>query len=184
MFSDLLGESTAVFAVYTTDSIPMRSAEVLYDKISSRVNDSRLFSSVLLPHKVHEKLQLNSELAQVKEVYIETLTTVSVSDKDISNPLGAYLNVTNFIVFMVDKWPCFDCAETGNLRMKLQLVDTQTGLIIWTAIAEQSNLKPEELEMIEEVANRLASRLTDSLYDTFKKKWHHKRYENLSRSTG
>lgn len=179
---DLLGNSAAVFSFFGTKSIPLQSAEKLHKAVISRIEGLTFYQSILSDEQLNAMLEKNPGMAQGKEIYLDSLTVVSVSDKDLSNPLGRYLNVDNFLVFQLDRWPCLTCKDDNGIRMKLRLVDAKSSHIIWTGIAEKRKLDGEEAANVEALALNLAEQLADNFNNRFKKKWHRKRFENLAKS--
>ncbi len=181
---DLLGKSAVMFSVFATQSLPLKSAESLHAAVGKKLQNIAFYSKVVSDEELNELLLKNSRLAQAKEIYLDSLTVVAVSDKDISNPLGNYLNVDNFLVFQLDQWPCQGCTNNKGIRMKLRLVDAKSSYIIWTGIAEKRKLNEEESANLEATAVDLAEELADHFNNRFKKKWHHKRFSNLAKSVG
>lgn len=181
-FLDLLGSSVAVFSVFSDKNTPVTSAQALHSLVLSKTQGNLVFSSVLDDERLNALLTDNTFLAQKKEIYLDSLTAVSVSDRDISNPLGKFLSIDNFLVYQLDQWPCQQCEGPVGLRMKLRVVDAKTGLIIWTAIAESRNLSEEEISDLDAAVATVAGQLADSFYNVFKKKWHRKRFEGLQNS--
>ena len=179
---DLLGNSAAVFSYFGTKSIPLQSAEKLHLTVINKIQGLPFYKSILSDGNLNSMLENNPKMAQAKEIYLDSLTVVSVSDKDLSNPLGNYLKVDNFLVFQLDRWPCLTCKQDNGMRMKLRLVDAKSSHIIWTGIAEKRNLDEEEAANLEALALNLANQLADNFNNRFKKKWHRKRFENLAKS--
>ncbi len=179
---DLIGNSAAIFSIFGTKAVPLQSAEKLHKAMITKVQGMALYNTILSDEKLNALLEKNPRIAQGKEIYLDSLTVVSVSDKDLSNPLGHYLDVDNFLVFQLDRWPCLTCRDDKGLRMKLRLVDAKSSHIIWTGIAEKRILDEEEAADIEALALNLAEKLADNFNNRFKKKWHRKRFENLAKS--
>ncbi len=182
--ADLVGASVTVFSVFLDSTIPVETATYLHQKISQNIQSKTLYAYHLSDKDLNNLLRQNGKLAQVKELYMDSLTVVSVSDKDISNPLGKYLNVDNFLVFQVDQWPCFDCKADPQIRMKLRLVDAETGFILWTAIAENKKISEKEGGNLMKLVDHLSDQMTKDFYNRFKKKWHRQRYDRLSETSG
>ncbi len=180
--SDLLGDSVVVFSVFSDKNTPIDTAESLHHDVFTRVKEMTLFSSMVEDQRLNSLLNKNNQLAHAKEIYLDSLTTVSVSDKDISNPLGKYLIADNFLVFQLDRWPCIECNTPTGMRMKLRVVDAESCYIFWTAIVEIRKLSEEELNDLTSVAAKLTNQLTETFYNCFKKKWHRKRFEGLANS--
>lgn len=179
---DLLGKSVVVFSVFPTEDIPNEFAGSLHRILGETLQANSLFTKQLNDSELNSLLAKNGNLAQAKDLYLDSLTVVSVSDKDISNPLGRYLGVDNFLIFQLDKWPCFDCKNQDQLRMKLKLVDANSSYILWTSSASMTKLKPKEIDNIEAIADKLMLDLVEQFQNRFKKKWHRKQYDNLSES--
>ncbi|MBU2511868.1 hypothetical protein KJ966_11055 [bacterium] len=181
---DLIGSSVTVFSVFIDPTIPADSATYLHQRITDNIRNTPLYSNSLTDDELNLLLKQNPQLTQAKDVYIDSLATVSVSDKDISNPLGNYLKVDNFLVFQLDQWPCFNCNQDKKIRMKLKLVDAKTGYVVWTGIAENRKISKKESEDIMGLVDELSDQLTEDFFNRFKKKWHRKRYDRLSKNAG
>ncbi len=181
---DLIGHSVTVFSVFVDPTIPAETAATLHQRITDHIKDMPLYSNSLSDDELNSLLEQNPRLIQAKEIYIDSLTMVSVSDKDISNPLGNYLKVDNFLVFQLDKWPCLECKQGNSIRMKLRLVDTETGYILWTGIAENRKISKKESEDLMILVDELSDRLTENFFNRFKKKWHRKRFDRLGETAG
>lgn len=179
---DLLGKSVAVFSVFSDKKTPTETAQELHSLVLAKIEEKPVFPSVLDDKSLNSLLTQNKVLAQKKEIYLDSLTAVSVSDRDISNPLGAHLDVENFLVYQLDQWPIQSGDAPAGFRMKLRVVDAKTGLIIWTAIAESRKLSAEEISDPAAAVKAVAGQLTDNFYNVFKKKWHRKRFEGLQNS--
>jgi len=177
----LLGKSTAVFTAVMSKDVSQKALADINDSIVSQISDAQFFEKVLAAEKSQTLLQKNMELNQKKEMYLDSLVFVSVSDKDISNPLGKYLEVENFLVFQIDQWPSTDSNSQHSFLMKLRLIDTESGHVIWTGIAENRELNQEESTNIDRTALNLASKLAESFFHCFKKKWYRKRFDNLAK---
>jgi hypothetical protein len=180
---DLLKESAAVFSIFIAPEIPAEAAESLHRLIGQKLESTGLYAKILPDEMLNTLLTQKNDLTQAKDIYLDTLAVVSVSDKDISNPLGDYLQVKNFLIFQVDRWPCTGCDQNNGLRMKLRVVDVASGYIVWTGIAEKkeaqgilANLEAGAAQMVEELA--------DSFFHRFKQKWHRQRFDNLLKATG
>ncbi len=180
--ADLLGSSAAVFSFFGTKDIPLKSAEKLHQSMIAKIQGLSFYESILSEESLNAMLENNPRMRQGKEIYLDSLTVVSVSDKDLSNPLGRYFKVDNFLVFQLDRWPCLTCSDDKGMRMKLRLVDAKSSHIIWTGIAEKRKLDEEEAANLETLALNLAEQLADNFNNRFKKKWHRKRFENLAKS--
>ncbi len=183
-YADLLGNSTAVFSMVLSPEVPVNINNKLKNDVNQKIQEMQLFGSILAQRELNNLLQKNNRLNQAKEIYLDSLATVSVSNKDISNPLGKHLKTENFLVFQLDQWPCAHCSRKQEMRMKLRLVDAETGFIVWTGIGEAKNLTNQELEDIEGTAGKLADDLIGRFYNCFKKKWHKKRFSNLAKLSG
>jgi hypothetical protein len=180
--ADLLGKSVAVFSIVLTPDAPQHVVESLHQNLLEKIDDAGLYPALLSDQRLTALLSQNPKLLQAKEIYLDSLTIVSVSDKDISNPLGKTLETENFLVFQLDLWPCADCKQNNTLRMKLRLVDSETSFIIWTGIAEMQKIELKELNDIDAIALKLAEDLLEEFNLCFSQKWHRKRFDNLAKS--
>ncbi len=179
--ADIMGKSVAVFTVVVTPDAPQALVESLHHKLLKRLSDNGLYELVLSDQVLNERLSANPKLVQAKEIYLDSLTAVSVSDKDISNPLGKTLKVENLLIFQLDQWPCTGCRQSSTLRMKLRLVDSESSFVLWTGIAEIQKVTQKELEDPDALGLNLADQLIDEFYLCFMKKWHRKRFDNLAK---
>jgi hypothetical protein len=94
-----------LFFPFSWLEIPAETAETLHRLIGQKLENSGLYSKVLSDDSLNALLTQKSDLTQAKDIYLDTLAVVLASDKDISNPLGNYLQVKNFLIFQVDRWP-------------------------------------------------------------------------------
>ena len=177
---DLIGKSTSIFTIIVSKDIPANISKMLQDITIEKIQETRFYDVVLSGDTLKAKLEQNNNLNQLKDVYLDSLGIVSVSDKDISNPLGTFLEVDSFLVLQLDQWPCLNCADQRGIGLKLRLVDTKSGLVIWTGIMEANELEPEASNNLEKLTTELVSELVNQFYNYFKKKWHRKRYDNLA----
>ncbi len=177
---DLLGDSAAVFSVNIATDVPEVVFRRLTMNLDERIREMGLFGNILSDNQLAALFEQNRRLNQARDVYLDSLSVVSASNKDISNPLGKYLKTDNFLVFQIDRWPCEDCTVSSGIRMKLRVVDTETGYIVWTGINEKDNVLDEEWGKLETVALDLSNELLENFLDRFKRKWHKKRHENLA----
>jgi len=178
--ADLLSDSVALFIVINTPNIPSQEADLLQNHYQDQIKESALFEAFLDRNQLESRFKSNRQLDQSKEIYLDSLTTVAVSDKDISNPLGKYLQAGNFLILQVDKWPCTDCLEKKEMRLKLRLVDSLSGYIVWTGIAEKNSLTEEETGNLLVTSQAICDELIDIFYHRFSEKWHRKRFKNLA----
>ncbi|MCP4750090.1 MAG: hypothetical protein GY866_04310 [Proteobacteria bacterium] len=177
---DLLGDSVAVFLVFNSKDIPDRISQQLQSDIDQTISKMRFFDKLLSSDQLEDLFQGDRRVVHSKDIYLDSLLKVAVSDKDISNPLGKYLGVDDLLVFQVDRWPCRDCDTDTGMRMKLRIVDADTGYIIWTGTNEKSALLDGEFDDLDGVARKLANDLWDSFHHRFRQKWHRKRFNNLA----
>ena len=179
--TDLLGNSVALFSVINnTAKIPKDAQIELKNYYQDNVKQAAFFDVFLDEHQVAARFAANRQIAQSNAIYLDSLTTVAVSDKDISNPLGKFLNTDNFLILQIDHWPCITCSNEDLMRMKLRLVDAPSGYIIWTAIVERNNLTEEERSNLIDISKALCKELTDTFHHRFKQKWHRKRFKSLA----
>ena len=177
----MLANSVGVFYVFPREEVPQDSQISISNIILKHLQNTQFFEQILGEDEADKTLKKNLELYSSKNVYLDSLATVSVSDKDISNPVGRALNIDQFIVFQMDLWPCDSCIAKNIMRMKLRLVDSGTGAIIWTGIHELTIVEAT-LSDLNILATELSSNLVDAFYHRFKRKWHKRRFLNLKGS--
>ncbi|NQU65575.1 MAG: hypothetical protein HQ517_15010 [SAR324 cluster bacterium] len=173
----LLGDSAAVFFVVLTDNFPKQLTSDLTGYLNQRLEKLPMFQSVRGTDDLNLFFKKNHSLNQLRDVYLESLARVSVSNKDISNSLGKHLNVKNFVVFQVDRWPCSDCKAPFQIRIKLRLIDAATGFIFWNGINEITLDDIAEITLKQVIA--LSDELLITFQDRFQRKWHRLRFQNL-----
>lgn len=176
----LLGNSLVVFSIFASKKVPKNISQQLQADFAHNIINLQLFQKVLAGKKLEEFFKQNRAFNQSKAIYLDSLVTVSVSDKDISNPLGKFLDSENILVFQVDRWPCQDCMLEKEMRMKLRIVDAESGYIVWTGINEKTKLSEDDMGNLDVIAQELSDELLNSFYHRFKRKWHRKRFSNLA----
>jgi len=176
--SNMLARTVGVFYVFPREEVPKDSQISIAKNIFKQVQNTQFFDQVLDEDEADKSLKKDLELYYSKSVYLDSLASVSVSDKEISNPVGKALNIDQLIVFQMDLWPCDSCIAKNIMRMKLRLVDLDTGAIIWTGIHEMTTMG-KALSDPDLLAIGLSSTLVDTFYHRFRKKWHKLRFFNL-----
>jgi len=174
----LLNPAVTVFFLGTAKGVPNESASKITSRFEKGLGELGLFETLTGPQYSSVKLIDNRALKIRSEIYFDSLGAVAVSDRDIANPLGRFLGVGNFLVGQVSLWPCAGCDNQSFIRVKLRLVDVESGDILWTASAERE-LFGFELAEVEPIALELADNLVEIFHDRFRTKWHRARYENL-----
>lgn len=177
---NILGKSVAIFYYYSDPSIPTDIINELEISLHKKIEETQFFDHVLPDAEKLDKFIKNRALKHKLDIYLESLVVVSVSNKDISNPLGRYLACDDFLVFQIDHWPCETCKSKTAMRMKLRLVNAGTGLIYWTSIGNISDIDIEDPNFQTSLTLMLSKSLTDNFINSFKRKWHKKRFYNLA----
>ena len=176
---DLLSSSIAVFLLRTSKEIPNSIMEKIESLVVSGLHEGQLFDTILTPRETRTRFSDNKILAQKKSIYLDSLSTIAISDKDISHPMGRYLEVDSFFIFQIDNWPCPDCILKDRIRMKIRLIDAISGDIVWTGIDELHSVT-DRSEDTYRLAIILAEDLIENFHLRFKRKWHQKRYTHLA----
>jgi len=176
---DLLGKSAAVFLVNNSPKTPPEIIKDLDQIFIKKLLESNLFVSAKPTEQVNKQLIKHAQIKQLSEIYLDTLTNISISDKDISRPMAEYLNVDNFVVLQIDNWPCSECLLHDRIRLKIKVVNATSSAILWTGIDEIFTLDYRS-EHFPEMANILLTDLFQNFYNRFKIKWHKKRYHQLT----
>ncbi|MBT7888907.1 MAG: hypothetical protein HN580_07800 [Deltaproteobacteria bacterium] len=174
----ILGNSAAVFFVDLAENTPDQLSHDLSDILNRRLEQMMFFNSVQKTDDLDLLFKKNRSLNQLKDLYLDSLSRVSVSNKDISNRMGKYLKVANLVVLQIDRWPCQECKAPYQSRIKLRVIDAPSGLIIWTGINEIASDNAADITPPNVLA--LSEEILDSFQHRFKRKWHRIRYQNLS----
>lgn len=176
---DLLESQAGLFVHLEHPDLDAAYKEPLIAAVQEQFAGLGFFEQLRFDGALREQLEEDRQLRFKSEVYFDSLTTVAVSDRDIANPMGKYLGVGNFLVFQAVLWPCPTCNNRSIMRLKLRLVDTQSGLIVWTATAERE-LFEAELGEVGPISLELTELLGQMFESRFKTKWHKARFNNLA----
>ncbi|MBU2647251.1 hypothetical protein KKI24_21250 [bacterium] len=174
----LLGSTAGVFFLNLAEGVPEQVARDLSDLLNQRLGQMVFFKSVQKSDDIDQFFKKNRSLNQLKSIYLESLTRVSVSNKDISNRMGKHLKMDNLVVFQIDRWPCLECKDPVRLRVKMRVVDASSGLIVWTGINEFKTDKAAD--MPPQQVFKLSEELLDRFQYRFQRKWHRLRFQNLA----
>ncbi len=177
---NILGKTVAIFYYASDPGVPADIAKNLKSTLLKKIEAAHFFSQVMPGVEKLSRRGDNRILNQKLDTYLESLAVVSVSNKDISNPLGRYLACDDFLVLQIDRWPCEICSNKTTMRMKLRLVNAKTGLIYWTSIGSISDIDFENLEVPTSLALLLSNSLIENFIHSFKRKWHKLRFHNLA----
>ncbi|MGK0288858.1 MAG: hypothetical protein ACI86H_000279 [bacterium] len=172
------GKSIAIFPILSLVKTPKPVLTKLNQFIINEIKTTRLFERILSGSKLNVIIDQDGTLSQKKDIYLDTFSVVSVSDMDLSAPIGKELGVDSFLIFQVNSWPCEKCIPKDLLRMKLRLVQASTGNVVWTGIHEEYGVSLNS--NLENIAKKVAAKLTYVFYHRFKTKWHKQRYQNLT----
>lgn len=175
----LLGKSSAIFFLNLAEDVPDAFSRDLRAYVNQRVAKTGFFNSIPTETELTSFFKKNRSLQQKKDLYLDSLAQVSVSNRDISFRLGKALNVDNLIAFQIDYWPCAECRSPLRIRLKMRLVDLTSGMIIWTGINELEFETAEEASYAELLT--LSSEILDQFEMRFRRKWHRKRFQHLGR---
>ena len=178
---DLLGQSATIFYL-VKEEVPVELVNKVKDQVLKRVKEAAFFTDLLSEQQARPIFTQERRMKQAREIYLDSLANVSVSDKDLSNPLGRLLQVENFLVYQLDSWPCASCVSKNIIGLKLRLVEASTGDIIWTGISQRSVLSPDS-ENLDVALQELTAELMENFYFRFKRKWHIQRFQNLAMIT-
>jgi len=177
---NILGKTVAIFYYASDPSVPAGIAEKLKTALLKKIEEAQFFSQVIPGVEQLSRLGDSRILNQKLDIYLESLAVVSVSNKDISNPLGQSLACDDFLVLQIDRWPCETCSNKTTIRMKLRLVNAKTGLIYWTSIGSISDIDFKNPEVPTSLALSLSNSLIETFIHNFKRKWHKLRFYNLA----
>jgi hypothetical protein len=178
-YFDILGKTAGVFLINNAVKIPGEVINSFSQMSTNRLKETNLFESIVPPKRVIELLNKHGKIKQLSSIYMDTLTNISISDKDISKPMAEYLNVNSFFVLQVDNWPCSECLLQDRIRIKIKIVNAEFSEILWTGIDEIFT-SDNPSEQFPEIAKILLTDLFDNFYNRFKIKWHKKRYHQLA----
>ncbi len=174
----LLGDSAAVFFLNIAEDIQEKILVDISGYLNEKVTQIAFYDPVQQSSELNSYFKKNSSLNQLKDIYLESLARVSVSNKDISNRIGKELKVDNLVVYQIDRWPCDGCSAPLRIRIKMRVIDASSGLIIWTGINEIVVDQPDDATYDQLLA--LSVELLDQFKKRFQRKWHRKRFQNLS----
>ncbi|MCP4295116.1 MAG: hypothetical protein GY786_05880 [Proteobacteria bacterium] len=180
-YHDLLGKKVAFLSyVKEEKAISKDLLEEIKGKVFQRGTETEFFNSYISEVEVRQRLKNDQIIRQASQIYLDSLVTVAVSDKDLSSIIGDYLEVDSFLVFQVDLWPCSSCVSKDIMSIKLRLVESENGSIVWTGISQKSEVPQEEKEL-ELTLHGLTDEVLDLFYNRFKSKWHVNRFESLKK---
>ena len=178
---NLLGKSAAFFFVVRGDKkISDSTHDELETRVYNNIEKTDFYPDLKNGKQIASILKQHLTLNQLKNIYLDSISTVAVSDKDISNPLGKVLKVDNLVIFQIDNWPKKDQTESDTLKMKMRIVNAESGKILWTAlhVMEQVSTQPGTLQ---DKVDYVTNTLTESFYNRFEPKWHKQRFLNLAK---
>jgi len=176
---DYLSTEAAIWVTSASGLVDTTQRSQLGQGFQAALGKAGFFPVFLNDIDISDRLAENRVIRKKTETFLDTLNSVTVSDKDLANPVGAFLGVNDFLVFHVAHWPCPSCEKQQKVRIKVRLVDASTGLIVWTATAQRDTYQ-EDNPM--EVAQELSEELSKMFQQRFELKWHKLRYLNLTKS--
>jgi len=176
---DYLGTEAAMWVTSAPNGPSRTEKDSLGALFQESIGKAGFFPVLLTEENIAERFADDRLMRQKADQFIETLNSVTVSDKDLSNPVGKFLSVNDLLVYHIAYWPCGACEGQQKVRIKVRLIDAESGLIVWTATAQQDT-EPEDDSV--ELAKELTLALAEMFDGRFQPKWHKQRFINLSKS--
>lgn len=178
---NLLGKTAAFFFVVKAgQAVQEADQKRLHTQTYQKIVKTNFYETCIADQQITVLLEKKLALNQLKKIYLESISSVAVSDKDISNPLGKALGADNFIIFQVDNWGASEAGQPDILKMKMRVVNSGSGDILWTALHIMENVSKQP-GTLEEKVDFVANTLTENFYHRFQPKWHKQRFVNLAK---
>ncbi|MDX2469908.1 MAG: hypothetical protein QNL04_04950 [SAR324 cluster bacterium] len=176
----MIKDKYTYFFIVKLDQVSEELKGQIITQFIENIENTGLFTSRISEDAARDIVGREGALNQKLEIYLDSLSMIAVSDRDIVTPLGNKMGIDQIFVVQFDQWPCFDCDEGPMMRLKIRLVDVERGLIYWTGIAERE-FDEDDLERAGEISIEMMNELTVEFFNKYKPKWHFDRFRGLKR---
>ena len=168
------------FFIMKPDNVSKDFEKELEQRFVNNVTGSMIYTNTVSEADARAIIGTEGAENQRLEIYLDSLTMIAVSDRDIITPMGKKMGVDQVFVIQFDQWPCATCEEKTVMRLKARVVDVERGLVFWTGIAEKE-FEQDDYEYAEEISLQMVDELTGTFFHKYKLKWQHKRFNGLKR---
>ncbi len=176
----MIKEKYTYFFLIKLEQVSEELKSQIITQFTENIQNTGLFSKQITEEAARDIVGREGALNQKLEIYLDSLSMIAVSDRDIITPLGKKMGVDQVFVVQFDQWPCLDCEDEPTMRLKIRLVDVERGLVFWTGIAERE-FDEEDFERAEEISLEMMGELTEEFFNKYRPKWHYNRFQGLKR---
>jgi hypothetical protein len=123
------------------------------------------FEDVVDAEAVNRQILFSEDVRKLTVDYLAKLKTVSYSDPEMSNKIGALLHIDAFLVVNVDYWlyTVEGKDKVGKVGLGIKMVDAASGKILWKAshhlVESYWMIKPD----LPKVAKNLVAMMIDEM---------------------
>lgn len=156
--------------------------KVLHDDIAARIDEaiarSPQIGAVMTRKDVSQRSDLSIAIRGDYEQFSNTLSLTGMADPDISYRLNRDLGVELLSMAQIAYLPCAICEEGDQLWLVGQIIEAQTGRLLFRAHLRITVSGRDPAVLAREGA-QLADDYMETLEDAFRLKWHRLRFAHL-----
>ncbi len=160
---DFHPQSIAVLPVMVGEHLS--AVDVVDQTVSNALVQTGWFAQVVDPGSVRGQLAASPELSTEMTDYIQKLTTLGMSDKDLAGKMAETLKVDAFLLTSVTSWGYgrLEGNKIGKVGLALQLISGKDGGVVWKASHEKIEdywvVKPDLAELTKDVMELLLKKM-------------------------
>ena len=179
-------QSVAILSANSQSEIAPQLWEELQNKMVAFFEKSPSFAKTQSLPTLKSSLQNQPQLRLQLNRYINTLSLVGISDKNLVRQFQPLLEVNQIFLMQMEEFPCtLECSSAMQVVLHLQLWDLIENKVIWRGW-NQLKLDEDQLSPAEYRETMLTA--TDELLERFTEEyqvyWQIKRYQQLRKRFG
>lgn len=139
----------------------LSAADVADKTVSESVAKTGWFPQVVDAGSTRSQLAASQDLSAQATAYIQKLTTLGISDKDLAGKIAETMKVDALLLASVTSWGYgrLEGNKIGKVGLALQLISAKSGVVLWKASHEKTQkywvIKPDLGELALEVMEQL-----------------------------
>lgn len=170
----------ALIVARPTTAVDFTLIQEITKKLEKDLPTFSNFSKVVTTTQIKSMFKNSAQLPIILSQYTQTFALSGVSDKNFSVKLGEILDVEQLLIIQFNQYPCEECDGKKNLIAKFNLLEAQTGMLLWRGrYKRELELEEIEKQAFDAIVIETSDLILNELKESFIVPWHRIRYENL-----
>lgn len=153
----------------------------IVNEVEKRLTEFPYVGKVMTRQQFLEATRNNRKLRRTYQLISDTASVVGFPDRETARKLGDSQDVGMLMVVQLFYIPCPLCEGSSQLALVTNLIDANSGEVLWRADFSES-VPDDEPEERAEVADELVEELFEAMAEALIPKWHRLRFKNLAQN--